>query len=212
MGEAARDLAVARARRWAGRRAIRSQPWNRRPEARSCRRRFWSTSHARQPRSGSAPMLPRRRRSRSDWPRSSLRSSARLRAVPAWAWLVAIVAGSTVFRALVARGMPGPFIFIDELIYSELAKSFASGGHFLVRDVPTSGYGIVYPVLISPAYRLFDDLPHGVRGREDDQQPRHVARRRSRLPARAPACCGRSSRCWRRCSPSRCPRWSTRAP
>jgi hypothetical protein len=88
-----------------------------------------------------------------------LRSSARLRAVPAWAWLVAIVAASTVFRAVLARGMPGPFIFVDELIYSELAKSFASGGHFLVRDVPTSGYGIVYPAVISPAYRLFDDLP-----------------------------------------------------
>ena len=55
--------------------------------------------------------------------------------------------------------MPGPFIFVDELIYSELAKSFASGGHFLVRDVPTRGYGIVYPALISPAYGLFDDLP-----------------------------------------------------
>ena len=55
--------------------------------------------------------------------------------------------------------MPGPFIFTDELTYSELAKSFAAGGHYLVRDVPTSGYGVVYPVLISPAYRLFHDLP-----------------------------------------------------
>ena len=64
-----------------------------------------------------------------------MRSSSWLRAVPAWAWLTAIVAGSTVFRALAARGMPGPFIFIDELIYSELAKSFAAGGHFLVRGV-----------------------------------------------------------------------------
>ena len=91
--------------------------------------------------------------------KTALRSSARFRAVPAWAWLVTIVAGSAVFRALLARGMPGPFIFVDELIYSELAKSFASGGHFLVRDVPTSGYGIVYPALISPAYGLFDDLP-----------------------------------------------------
>ena len=88
-----------------------------------------------------------------------MRSSARFRAVPAWVWLVTIVAGSAVFRALLARGMPGPFIFVDELIYSELAKSFASGGHFLVRDVPTSGYGIVYPALISPAYGLFGDLP-----------------------------------------------------
>ncbi len=88
-----------------------------------------------------------------------MRSSAWLRAVPAWAWLVAIVAGSAVVRALAARGMPGPFIFVDELIYSELARSFAAGGHFLVRGVPTSGYGVVYPVLVSPAYRIFDNLP-----------------------------------------------------
>ena len=88
-----------------------------------------------------------------------MRSSARLRAVPAWAWLVAIVAASTAFRAVAARTMPGPFIFIDELIYSELAKSFAAGGHFLVRGVPTSGYGVVYPVMVSPAYRLFHNLP-----------------------------------------------------
>jgi hypothetical protein len=86
-------------------------------------------------------------------------SGARLRALPAWAWLVAIVVASTAFRAVAARSMPGPFIFIDELIYSELGKSFAAGGHFLVRGVPTSGYGVVYPVLISPAYRLFHDLP-----------------------------------------------------
>ena len=86
-------------------------------------------------------------------------SSARLRALPAWLWLIAIVAVSAVFRILVERGMPGPFIFIDELIYSELAKSFAAGGHFLVRDVPTGGYGVVYPVLISPAYALFHNVP-----------------------------------------------------
>src|ERR1700751_3905738 len=48
---------------------------------------------------------------------------------------------------------------IDEIVYSELAKSFASTGHFAVREAPTSGYGIVYPILISPAYALFRDIP-----------------------------------------------------
>ncbi len=88
-----------------------------------------------------------------------MRSSAWLRAVPAWAWLVAIVAGSTVFRGFASRGLPGPFIFVDELIYSELGRSFAAGGHFLVRDAPDRGYGIVYPILISPAYLVFHRLP-----------------------------------------------------
>jgi hypothetical protein len=55
--------------------------------------------------------------------------------------------------------MVGPWIMIDEIVYSELAKSFASTGHFAVRDVPTGGYGVVYPMLISPAYALFRSIP-----------------------------------------------------
>jgi hypothetical protein len=77
----------------------------------------------------------------------------------AGAWLAAIVVVSAAFRILLSRRIPGPFIFTDELTYSELAKSFAASGHFLVREVPTRGYGVVYPVLISPAYRLFHNLP-----------------------------------------------------
>jgi hypothetical protein len=83
----------------------------------------------------------------------------RLRAVPAWAWLTGIVAASFLSRAWLARGTPGPFIMVDELIYSELAKSFAGHLTFAVRGVSTSGYGVVYPVLIAPAYALFDRVP-----------------------------------------------------
>ncbi len=83
----------------------------------------------------------------------------RVRGIPAWGWLLALVIASFALRAWVARGMAGPFIMVDELIYSELAKSFAASGHFFVRDVPTSGYGLLYPVLISPAYVLFDRVP-----------------------------------------------------
>jgi 4-amino-4-deoxy-L-arabinose transferase-like glycosyltransferase len=81
-----------------------------------------------------------------------------LRRVPPWAWLAALVAASVVVRAWLARGMVGPFIMIDELIYSELAKSFGDTGEFLVRDLPSPGYGLVYPALISPAYAAFDNL------------------------------------------------------
>ncbi len=79
--------------------------------------------------------------------------------MPAWAWLALIVAVSTVVRFAVARRMVAPWIMIDEIVYSELAKSFAATGHFSVRGVPTSGYGLVYPILISPAYALFDAVP-----------------------------------------------------
>jgi hypothetical protein len=84
--------------------------------------------------------------------------AASLRRVPAWVWLGLLVLGSFVFRASLARDMVGPFIMVDELIYADLARSFADTGRLLVRDVPASGYSIVYPVLISPAYLLFDRL------------------------------------------------------
>ena len=48
---------------------------------------------------------------------------------------------------------------VDELIYSELAKSFAASGHFLIRDVHHGAYGVVYPVLIAPAWRIFGSVP-----------------------------------------------------
>lgn len=83
----------------------------------------------------------------------------RLRRASAWVWLGVVVAGSIALRVVLSRRVPGPFIFTDELTYSELAKSFAASGRFLVRDAPTHGYGVVYPVLISPAYRLFHNLP-----------------------------------------------------
>ena len=83
----------------------------------------------------------------------------RLRAVPAWGWLAAIVVCSFALRAWLARGMVGPFIMVDELIYSELARSVAAGDGFQVRDVPASGFSLVYPILISPAYALFESLP-----------------------------------------------------
>jgi hypothetical protein len=45
-----------------------------------------------------------------------------------------------------------PWIMVDEFLYSEMAKSFATSGHFLVRDAPTGINNVVYPALISPAW------------------------------------------------------------
>jgi Dolichyl-phosphate-mannose-protein mannosyltransferase len=78
--------------------------------------------------------------------------------VPPWAWLVALVLASFAVRAWLARDMHGPFIMVDELIYSELGRSLADSGELLVRDVPSPGYGIVYPALITPAYFAFERL------------------------------------------------------
>ena len=55
--------------------------------------------------------------------------------------------------------MVAPWIMVDEIVYSELAKNVAAHGEFLVRGVPSHGYGFVYPVLIAPAWALFTSIP-----------------------------------------------------
>ena len=47
----------------------------------------------------------------------------RLRAVPAWAWLAAIVIVSFALRALLARSIVAPFILVDELVYSSSRRA-----------------------------------------------------------------------------------------
>src|SRR5262249_26294937 len=79
--------------------------------------------------------------------------------VPVWAWLAAIVVVSTIVRFLLSRRVAAQWIMVDELIYSELAKSFASTGHFLIRGEHHGAYGFVYPFLIAPAWTVF----HAVR-------------------------------------------------
>lgn len=82
----------------------------------------------------------------------------RVARIPAWAWLTAIVVGSAIFRAIVGRGIVAPFIMVDEIIWSEIARGIADAGEPLLRDQPNPGYSVVYPLLISPAYVLFNAL------------------------------------------------------
>ena len=82
-----------------------------------------------------------------------------VRAIPAWGWLTLLVAVSAVIRYSLSRQAVAPWIMVDELIYSELAKSFASSGQFLIRDHSTAAYGVIYPALISPAWAVFKTIP-----------------------------------------------------
>ena len=102
---------------------------------------------------------PRSRARRGSCERDHGRAGARAVAVPARVWLAAIVVVSIAVRVALARRIVAPWIMVDEIVYSELAKSFAAHGHFLVRGVPSHGYGFVYPVLIAPAWRLFGRDP-----------------------------------------------------
>jgi len=79
--------------------------------------------------------------------------------VPVWAWLGAIVVLSALLRAALARGIVAPFIMVDEVIWAELARGLAESAEPLVRGVGDQGLGIVYPLVISPAYALFESLP-----------------------------------------------------
>ena len=85
----------------------------------------------------------------------------RMRArIPPWAWLAGIVLVSAVVRYVFGRRIVAPWIFVDELIYSELAKSLAVSGELAVRGASAGGaYGIVYPLLIAPAWLVFDAVP-----------------------------------------------------
>jgi dolichyl-phosphate-mannose-protein mannosyltransferase len=60
--------------------------------------------------------------------------------------------------ALLAATVPTPWIVPDELIYSEMAKSIASGHLPAVRGETTFSYGPLYPLLISPAWLLSGDM------------------------------------------------------
>jgi hypothetical protein len=83
-----------------------------------------------------------------------------VRAVPVWFWLSGIVVLSAVVHYGLGRRMVAPWIFIDELVYSELAKSLAAGDGLSIRDEAVgNAYGFVYPLLIAPAYALFDAVP-----------------------------------------------------
>jgi len=79
--------------------------------------------------------------------------------LPVWLWLAAIVVGSAVFRAALGRGIVAPFIMVDEVIWAELARGIADAGEPLLRGEPDPGYSVLYPLVLSPLYALFQSLP-----------------------------------------------------
>jgi hypothetical protein len=67
-----------------------------------------------------------------------------------------------VVRLVLARRIATPWIMIDELTYSELAKNFAEQGDFLLRDVASPLNNVLYPALIAPAW-LTDSVSRAYR-------------------------------------------------
>ena len=106
---------------------------------------------------GSAPASPSPPRTTAA--RSGPLPVAWARAVPAWAWVAALVVVSTAVRIAIGRRMAAPWIMVDELVYSELAKSIAETGRPGWRDQAITAYGPVYPLLLSPAYLIHEAVP-----------------------------------------------------
>ena len=72
-------------------------------------------------------------------------------------YLAAVVGLSVLVRLAIGLATPSPWILPDELLYTELARAIADGGLPAVRGDATLGWGVVYPLLIAPAWALFSD-------------------------------------------------------
>jgi hypothetical protein len=94
------------------------------------------------------------------WP-GGRRLASRIRAwvvaVPAGVALPVIVGAVAALRISLSAAQSLPGVFGDELIYVDLAKSFAEDGTLTLRGVVDNGHSLLYPVWISPAYAFAHD-------------------------------------------------------
>ncbi|MEP7334440.1 MAG: glycosyltransferase family 39 protein [Actinomycetota bacterium] len=79
-----------------------------------------------------------------------------MRRVPAWGVLAALVAVSTIVRALAGLRVPTPWIAADEMIYAELGRSLWESGHLDILGQDAAFYSLVHPALIGLPLALFD--------------------------------------------------------
>jgi glycosyltransferase involved in cell wall biosynthesis/4-amino-4-deoxy-L-arabinose transferase-like glycosyltransferase len=76
---------------------------------------------------------------------------------PMWAWLGSLYVVAVAVQLALGLRVVSPWIMVDELVYSDMARSFADTGHFLIRGTHAN-YGPVYALLLSPAYALFGSI------------------------------------------------------
>ena len=89
-------------------------------------------------------------------------------------------------RYALGRGTVAPWIMVDELVYSELAKSFADAGRFLIRGERDRGVRHRLPGADRTGVGALRLGPAGLRGGEGDQRARHLARGRPGVLPRPP--------------------------
>ena len=81
---------------------------------------------------------------------------AAVRRLPGWGVLAALVAVSTIARALAGLRVPTPWIAADEMIYAELGRSLWETRHLSILGADTPFYSLLYPALIGLPLALFD--------------------------------------------------------
>jgi hypothetical protein len=71
--------------------------------------------------------------------------------------LALVVVVATAVWGTIASLSRNPWIFVDELIYIDLARSLGEGSAPAVRDVGTHAYGFAYPLVLAPLWALAPD-------------------------------------------------------
>jgi hypothetical protein len=84
--------------------------------------------------------------------RARLHEAVRSPARAAVAAFALLLLASLAVRIWLTGQITTPWIMIDELVYAEMAKSFAESGDFLVRGAPVAINNVVYPAAIAPAW------------------------------------------------------------
>jgi hypothetical protein len=72
--------------------------------------------------------------------------------------LVGLAAAAAALHAFLAGLVDGPRVFMDELGYEQLARSFANTGHFVLYGKTGLAYSPLYPIVLSPIYRLTSSI------------------------------------------------------
>jgi Dolichyl-phosphate-mannose-protein mannosyltransferase len=88
---------------------------------------------------------------------------AELSARAAVAALAGITALSISVHIALARAVHGPFVFMDELGYEQMARSLAQTGHFALYSKTGLAYSPLYPIVLSPIYALTSSAPDAYR-------------------------------------------------
>jgi glycosyltransferase involved in cell wall biosynthesis len=76
-----------------------------------------------------------------------------LPAWPMWLWVGVLYAVAVAVLLTLGLRVKSPWIMVDELVYSDTARSLADGAGFSVRGAHAS-YGYVYPLLLAIPYAL----------------------------------------------------------